>query len=117
MFFVQVSVEGREPEQTEQRMDATAEQVLLVGVVRRLKCSITLGCMIFALVEYFGLCSQCDSCVFVQVPGSRSDESQQEGLNKGLTVGPVRFFAYVLNAKLVVARHCGIYIWWAEWWV
>ena len=47
--------------------------------------------MIFALVEYFGLCSQCDSCVFVQVLGSRSDESQQEGLNKGLTVGPVRF--------------------------
>ena len=87
-------------------------------MVRRLKCSVTLGCMISALVEYFGfLCSQCDSCVFVQVVGSRSDESQQEGLNKGLTVGPVRFFAYVLNAKLVVARHCGIYIWWAEWWV
>ena len=42
----------------------------------------------------------CDSCVFVQVLGSGCAESQQERLNKDLTVGPVRFFAYVLNAKL-----------------
>ena len=50
--------------------------------------------MISALVEYFGfLCSQCDSCVFVQVVGSGCTESQQAGLNKDLTVGPVRFFA------------------------
>ena len=33
----------------------------------------------------------CDSCVFVQVLGSGCAESQQEGLNKDLTVGPVRF--------------------------
>ena len=59
----------------------------------------------------------CDSCVFVQVLGSGCAESQQEGLNKDLTVGPVRFFAYGLIVKLVVGRHCGIYIWWAEWWV
>ena len=38
-----------------------------------------------------------DSCVFVQVVGSRCTESQQAGLNKDSTVGPVRFFAYVLN--------------------
>ena len=45
--------------------------------------------------EWFG--RPWDSCVFVQVVGSGCTESQQAGLNKDLTVGPVRFFAYVLN--------------------
>ena len=48
-------------------------------MVRRLKCSVTLGCMIFALVEYFGfLCSQCDSCVFVQVSVEGREPEQTE---------------------------------------
>ena len=45
-------------------------------------------------------CSGCAALgfmCFVQVVGSGCTESQQAGLNKDLTVGPVRFFAYVLN--------------------
>ena len=35
------------------------------------------------------------SCVFVQVLGSGCGETQQEGLSKDSTVGPVRYCAYV----------------------
>ena len=65
MFFVQVSVECREREQNEQSTDATAGQVLsklmselylslslLVWCVdSNVPCA--LGCLIFALVDYF----------------------------------------------------------------
>ena len=49
------------------------------------------------------VCVFCSGCAalgfmsFFQVVGSGCTESQQAGLNKDSTVGPVRFFGYVLN--------------------
>ena len=48
------------------------------------------------------VCVFCSGCAalgfmcFVQVVGSGCTESQQAELNEDSTVGPVRFFAYVL---------------------
>ena len=72
--------------------------------------SVQVSCVVSVVSPVVGfVCSLCSGLCFlfrlcglgihvcVQVVGSRCTESQQAELNKDSTVGPVRFFAYVLN--------------------
>ena len=78
--------------------EAVAESVqvlCVVSVVSSLLLVLFVRCVVVCF--FVQVVRPWDSCVFVQVVGSGCTESQQAGLNKDLTVGPVRFFAYVLN--------------------
>ena len=78
--------------------EAVAESVqvlCVVSVVFALLLVLFVRCVVICV--FVQVVRPWDSCVFVQVVGSGCTESQQAGMNKDLTVGPVRFFAYVLN--------------------
>ena len=78
--------------------EAVAESVQVLCVV-----SVVFALLLVLFVRCVVICVFCSGCAalgfmcFFQVVGSGCTESQQAGLNKDLTVGPVRFFAYVLN--------------------
>ena len=70
------------------------------GLVCGFSCFLSVVGVVCSLCSGLFFCSGCAALGFMcffQVVGSGCTESQQAGLNKDLTVGPVRFFAYVLN--------------------